>query len=213
MSDRGLIAGLVLAAGASVRHPGGSKLLLPFDDGTVVSASVRGVATAGLRPIVVVVGHRAGEVRDAVGVAMGDEEIEFVENPRYREGVAGSLSVGLGRLAAQSDVKAAAILLGDEPGVSPAVIRAVADAWRGGAPIARAVYRDRPGHPVIVDRSLFTILQGGEGDRGLNAVLGRCGLDFVPVHIEREAPVDIDTPADYRRAIRHGGEDEGRGSE
>lgn len=213
MSDRGLIAGLVLAAGASVRHPGRSKLLLPFDGSTVVRTSVRVAATAGLRPVVVVIGHRAEEVREAVGAAMGDEEIEFVENPRYREGVASSLSVGLGRLAVRSNVEAAAILLGDEPGVSPAVIRDVADAWCGGAPVARAVYRDRPGHPVIVDRSLFTILQGGEGDRGLSVVLGLRGLDFLPVHIDLEAPVDIDTPADYRRAIRDGGEDERRGPE
>jgi len=210
VSDRGLIAGLVLAAGASVRHRGGSKLLLPFDGITVVGASVRAPETAGLRPIVVVVGHRADEVREAVG----EEEVEFVENPRYREGVAGSLSAGIHHLAAGSDVAAAAILLGDEPGVSPAVISDVAEAWRGaGAPIARAVYRDRPGHPVIVDRSLFALLQGCEGDRGLSAILDRRGLGFLPVHIDLKAPVDIDTPADYRRAIRDGGEDGRRGGE
>ena len=210
MSDRGLIAGLVLAAGASVRHRGGSKLLLPFDGITVVGASVRAPETAGLRPIVVVVGHRADEVREAVG----EEEVEFVENPRYREGVAGSLAAGIHHVAADSDVAAAAILLGDEPGVSPAVISDVAEAWRGaGAPIARAVYRDRPGHPVIVDRSLFALLQGCEGDRGLSAILDRRGLGFLPVHIDLKAPVDIDTPADYRRAIRDGGEDGRRGGE
>ncbi len=213
MSDRGLIAGLVLAAGASVRHPGGSKLLLPFDGITVVRASVRVPVTAGLRPIVVVVGHRAEEVRAAVGQEVGEEEIEFVANPRYREGVAGSLSAGISCLAGRSDVEAVVILLGDEPGVSPAVIRDIADAWRGGAPVARAVYRDRPGHPVIVDRSLFTLLQVGEGDRGLSAVLRRRGLGFLPVHIDLEAPVDIDTPADYRHAIRDRGEDERRGRE
>lgn len=210
MSDRGLIAGLVLAAGASVRHRGGLKLLLPFDGITVVGASVRAPVTAGLRPIVVVVGHRAEEVRAAVG----EEEVEFVENPRYGEGVAGSLSAGIHHLAADSDVAAAAILLGDEPGVSPAVIRDVAEAWRGaGAPVARAVYRDRPGHPVIVDRSLFALLQGAEGDRGLSAILDRRGLGFLPVHVDLKAPVDIDTPADYRRAIRDRGEDERRGRE
>ncbi len=204
MSDRGLIAGLVLAAGASLRHPGGSKLLLPFDGITVVRASVRAAVTAGLRPIVVVVGHRAEEVSAAVG----EEEVELVDNPRYQEGVAGSLSAGFRRLAARSDVEAAVILLGDEPGVSPAVIRHVADAWRGGEPVARAVYRDRPGHPVIVDRSLFPLLQDGEGDRGLSAVLDRGGLGFLPVHIDLKAPVDIDTPADYRRALRDRVEDE-----
>ena len=73
MTYRSPIAGLVLAAGRSVRHPGGSKLLLPFNDMTVVRASVRAAAAAGLRPIVVVAGHRAEDVRAAIG-----EELEKI---------------------------------------------------------------------------------------------------------------------------------------
>lgn len=210
MRDPKRVAGLVLAAGVSARHPGGSKLLLPFDGITVVGASVRAPLAAGLWPVVVVVGHRAREVR----AALGEEAVEFVENPRYREGVAGSLSVGIRHLTADSDVEAAAILLGDEPGVSPAVIRDVADAWRrDGAPVVRAVYRDRPGHPVILDRSHFTMLEGATGDRGLGAILDRRRLDFRPVHIDLQAPVDIDTPVDYQRAIRDRGEDDRGGKE
>lgn len=207
MSDRGLIAGLVLAAGASVRHRGGFKLLLPFDDGTVIGASVRAAAVAGLRPIALVTGHRADEVRAAVE----GEAVELVENPRYPEGVATSLSAGIRHLEARSGVAAAAILLGDEPGMSPDVIRQVVEAWRGaGWPAARALYRDRPGHPVIVARSLFPALRTAEGDRGLAGLLGRQGLRVHAVHVDRLAPVDVDTPADYRRAIPNRGDAERR---
>lgn len=208
MNDRSLIAGLVLAAGCSVRHQGTSKLLLPFMDRTVVRACVRAAAAGSLRPIVVVVGHRAEEVREAVA----EEGVELVENPGYREGVAGSLSIGIRHLSAHPEIEAVAILLGDEPTVSPAVIRDVVVGWRSsGVAVARAVYRDRPGHPVIVDRALFPMLRGLEGDRGLGALLGARGIRFQPIHIDREAPVDIDTPADYRRATQDPGEDESGG--
>ena len=205
MTDRGLIAGLVLAAGRSVRHPSASKLLLPFRDTTVVRACVCAAAAARLQPIVVVLGHRANEVRSAIG----GEVVEFVLNPSYQEGVAGSLSIGIRHLSARSDVEAVAILLGDEPAVSPAVIRDIVEGWyQSGTTVARAVYRDRPGHPVIVDRSLFPRLQGLEGDLGLSTILGSQGIGFHPIPIDQEAPVDIDTPSDYRRATRDRGEDE-----
>lgn len=205
MRDPGRIAGLVLAAGSSVRHPGGSKLLLPFGGVTVVRASVRAPLTAGLRPVVVVVGHRAKEVRAAVG----EEDVELVENPLYRDGIAGSVSAGIRHLAPDPDIDAAVILLGDEPGVSPGVIRDVVDDWRrAGPPGTRAVYRDRPGHPVILDRSLFNMFEETTGDRGLSAILDRRGLGFRSVQIDLQAPVDIDTPEDYRRAIQDPGQDD-----
>ena len=198
MSDGDRIAGLVLAAGASSRHADAFKLLLPFDGGTVVGAAVRAPVAAGLRPVVVVVGHRAAEVRAAVG----EQEVEFVENRRYRHGLASSLSSVIRRLEASPDVTAAAILLGDEPGMAPAVIREVAAAWRqADAAVVRALYRDRPGHPVVVQRTLFPLLRAVEGDQGLSALFEARAVDVHPVPVQGESPVDIDTPDDYRRAL------------
>lgn len=198
MSRTGRVAGLVLAAGASVRHSGQLKLLLPFGDDTVVGSSVRAAVAGGLSPVVVVLGHRAGAVR----LAVGTEEAVFVENPRYPEGVGTSLAAGARRIAADASAEGVAILLADEPGMSSDVIRSVIARWRESpAPVLRAAYRDRPGHPVVADRSVLHLLERAEGDRGLTAVLAAEKVPIEEVSVDLEAPADIDTPRDYERAL------------
>ena len=199
MTAGGRIAGLVLAAGASTRYGGGDKLLLPFDGGTVVGASVRAAFAARLDPVLVVLGFRARQVREA----LGHQAARYIENPRYAEGIGTSLATAAAELIHDPSVAAAVILLADEPGVSSAVVRVVIDEWRDtGSTAVRAVYLDRPGHPVLVDRSLFPLLLRCEGDRGLSAALRREGLPFHTVAIDDRAPVDIDTSEDYERAVR-----------
>lgn len=194
-SDR--VAGLVLAAGTSSRHPASLKLLLPFGAGTVVGSSVGAALEADLAPVLVVVGHRSAEVRRAVNRS----DVLFVENPRYETGVGGSVAAGIRHLAADTAVGGCAILLADEPEISPSVIRHVVRAWRDtGAAVVRATYRDRPGHPVVLDRSVFDLLARAEGDEGLSGILRREKMPCEAVHVDRVAPTDIDTPEDYERA-------------
>jgi CTP:molybdopterin cytidylyltransferase MocA len=71
--------------------------------------------------------------------------------------------------------------------------------WREtGARAVRPRYSaepDVPGHPVLVERSLWPLVHRLEGDEGLGAVLqgGRVAVDVLPV--EGRNP-DIDTRAD-----------------
>ncbi len=193
------VGGLLLAAGCSLRYPAGSKLLLSFREDTVVGSAVRAALAAELRPLVVVIGHEAEAVREA----LGDAPVRFVENREYRLGLGTSLAAGIRELEAEREVGAVAILLGDEPGVRPAAIRSVVSAWRElGVPAARAVYRDRPGHPVIVDRSHFPRMARASGDEGLGALLRAGELPLHAVRIDAPAPLDIDTPDDYAAARR-----------
>ncbi|HYG81002.1 MAG TPA: NTP transferase domain-containing protein, partial [Pyrinomonadaceae bacterium] len=61
-----MISAILLAAGRS-RRMGAFKPLLPFGAGTVAGACVESLRGAGFKEVVVVVGHRAGEVRAALG--------------------------------------------------------------------------------------------------------------------------------------------------
>lgn len=201
------VAGVVLAAGGSSRWGPGSKLLAPLDGGrTVVESVALAARRAGLEPVVAVLGHRAEEVRRAL-----PEGVETVRNPEWAAGRSGSLAAGLRRASARPEVAAAVVLLGDEPGVEPEVIRAVRAAWREGeAEAVRTRYRDRPGHPVLFARSCFAELGRLEGDRGALRWLERAGEAgrLRTVRIETEAPRDVDTREDHRRLSggRLGGE-------
>jgi len=198
------VAGLVLAAGASRRLQGGSKLLLPYAGRPLVTAPVRAALEAGLDPVVVVVGHRGGEVRAAlVSVEDATDRVRIgaVADPSLGQGA--SLAAGVEVLAAEPDVGAAAVLLGDEPGVRAADIRRVVEVWRrGGAAVVRARYRDRPGHPVVFDRSWFARLAGLTGDHGAGGLLETHRDDVIEARLPGTAPVDVDTREDYAVAAR-----------
>lgn len=193
------VAGLVLAAGLASRMEGEHKLLLPYGEGTVVEVVVGAARTAGLDPVLVVVGHRAAEVRRA----LAGSGARTAENPDYREGMAGSLAVGIRALEDEPEVAAAAVLLADEPGVRPEAVRAAVEAWRRDEPPAlRTVYRDRPGHPVVFARAAFPPLRGLRGDRGPGDLLAADGREVGRLELDLPAPVDIDTREAYEAALR-----------
>lgn len=196
-AGRERIAGLVLAAGPSTRMGQVQKLLLPFGESTVVRAVVEAARDGGLDPVLAVVGHRAEEVSRA----LEGSGAELVENLAYRRGVGGSIAAGVRVLNMERDVVAVAVLMGDEPGIRSDVVRRAVAAWGERQPRAlRAVYSDRPGHPVVLSRATFRALSRLRGDEGA------AGSVFADEEVEElrldfSAPVDVDTPAGYRRAV------------
>jgi molybdenum cofactor cytidylyltransferase len=129
------------------------------------------------------------------------EGLATVLAPDADRGLAHSLRAGFAALerAAPPGPAAALVVLADQPHLSPATIVALVARWREtGAGTVRPRYSaepDVPGHPVLVDRSLWPLVHRLEGDEGLGAVLqgGRVAVDVLPV--EGRNP-DIDTRAD-----------------
>ena len=71
----------------------------------------------------------------------------------WREGQAASLRAGVAALA--DEVDAIVITLGDQPQIDPRAIDRVAAARDPAIEAVRATYAGRPGHPVLLERSLF----------------------------------------------------------
>ena len=166
----------------------------------MVRLPVSAALGAGLDPVFVVVGHRSADVREA----LVDLPIRVLENRDYREGVATSVSVALDALKSDPTTEAAVILLGDEPGVKTETILRVLAEWRdSGGRAIRVEYRDRQGHPVLVDRSVFAELEGVEveGDRGLRDRLFGSGAKSCHVSLDEDAPIDVDTEEAFHAAV------------
>ena len=72
----------------------------------------------------------------------------------------------------------------------------------GAAPIVRPVYRDRPGHPILLARVLWPELADPTLEQGARDVIHRHAEEIHDVPIDdRGVTVDVDTPADYQREI------------
>ena len=88
----------------------------------------------------------------------------------WREGQAASLRDGVAALA--GSVEAIVVVLGDQPAIDPRAIDRVTAARDGVSVAVRASYGGRPGHPVLLERSLFEqdgALRGDQGARNLLA--------------------------------------------
>lgn len=154
---------------------------------------------------VVAAGRAEGLLADAVAVVPADEPaaaalaiaegIRVVANDDPDAGLSRSLRLGLGELRTD----AAVLLLGDQPLVRLETLQALAAAWRGGtAAMVRPRYAaapGMPGHPVLVDRTLWPLAEQLEGDAGFGSLLrsGAAGVRLVEVPGDNP---DVDTPAD-----------------
>jgi molybdenum cofactor cytidylyltransferase len=181
-----MIASILLAAGMARRMGGINKLVVEIDGIPIVARVADALLEANAGPVLVVVGHRAADVRRA----MASRNVVFVENRRYEDGLASSLRAAI---EAAADAEAALVALADMPRLRAEHVRAVVEGYRAGAAIVAPVYAGRRGHPVLFDARHFDELRGLEGDVGARAILERHGVCEVPVE-DAGIHLDVDTP-------------------
>jgi CTP:molybdopterin cytidylyltransferase MocA len=167
---------------------GRPKALVEVDGEPLVQRALRALVEGGAAPVVVVLGAEADGVR-----ALLPAGVPAVEAPEWSTGMGASLRAGLTMLE-DTGVEAAVVHLVDLPGVTAAAVsRLLAIAHRD--VLARAVYRGRPGHPVLLGRAHWTgVRDAAVGDAGARGYLaGRA--DVVAVECGDLADADdVDTP-------------------
>jgi molybdenum cofactor cytidylyltransferase len=183
-----VISGVVLAAGEGRRF-GGTKQLAQVDGRPLVLHAVDALRGAGVGELLVVTGHEA-EAVDAI--LPGD--VRVVHNPRFRDGQATSLAAALHEVA--DDSEAAAVLLADQPGVTPDDVRALIDEFlRTRAAIVRLRYVDGPG-PALLSREIYAEAGHLHGDVGARVLIASHPEWVHEVLVDRPAPIDVDVPED-----------------
>ncbi len=182
-----MIGGIVLAAGAGIRF-GGAKQLADLDGRPLVEHAIRAMRAAPVARVVAVLGAAAEQVMAAVD----PHGAEFAVCDRWDEGQSASLACGLARL---SDCEAVVITLGDQPRMSPEAIRRVIAARSDGVEAVRATYGGSPGHPVLIERSLFDRMRDVSGDHGARNLLMSVPMRGVPCE-DIGGGEDVDTPAE-----------------
>ncbi|MDP9295671.1 MAG: nucleotidyltransferase family protein [Actinomycetota bacterium] len=183
-----MISAVVLAAGRGTRF-GSTKQLFKIEGKPLAQHAIDVATGGGLDEIVIVLGHDAERVGAALVLP---PNARTVLNERFAEGQSTSLAAGIGALDASS--AAAVVLLGDQPGILPNEVRELVTRFAEiGAPIVRLRYRDGPG-PVLLSREIWREVQALRGDTGARELFEQHTVEEVAV--ERDAPVDIDSPGD-----------------
>jgi molybdenum cofactor cytidylyltransferase len=188
------VAGLVLAAGGS-RRLGQPKQLLPYGDTTLLGHVLDVAHACAFDQLVCVLGGGARQVRETVDLACAD----VVENVAFGAGCSSSIAAALDTVEQACDVLV--LLLGDQPGVTPATVAALV-AGRGDAPLAACRYADGRGHPLAFARSTFPELRALHGDKGVWKLLDRRDDEVVDVDVMGGIPRDVDTWEDYEAVLR-----------
>ena len=186
----------VLAAGRGSRVGTESdvpKPLLELAGRPLVAWALDAALQSGLRPAVLVVGHRARAVEQVV-----PQGVTVVRARGWRHGIARSLRAALGALEGWAQVGAVCIGLADQPCIGAEAYRRLAAAHEDGATLAVATYDGVRGNPVLVARSLWPEARRLDGDEGARALMRSHPVVEVPCD-GTGRPDDVDTIADLHR--------------
>jgi molybdenum cofactor cytidylyltransferase len=198
-----MIAAIILAAGES-RRMGFPKALLPcrIEGGPETTflghlLDVFGSSTAA--PILVVVGHDASRIREAVA----GTGATIVLNERYADGMLSSIRAGLRTLGATNDLRIEGALVHpvDTPAVTTETVNRVIEEFEETkAPVVLPIHAGRRGHPVLFARRLFDEIEHAPDGVGARRVVWDHEGDLLEVEV-RDPGIhrDVDTPEDFRR--------------
>jgi molybdenum cofactor cytidylyltransferase len=194
-----MIWAVILSAGES-RRMGVQKLLLPFGETTIIESVVQTALDSSLDGVLVVLGADRGAIKER----LRPYPISQVINARYREGMLSSIQTGFGALS--QSVRAAVVMLGDQPSVNSVITDELIAAYRETRKgIVIPVCGGRRGHPVIIDTKYKKEILGLAPEAGLRQLNRDHAEDILEVEVPFEAVLrDIDTPEDYEEETDKG---------
>jgi molybdenum cofactor cytidylyltransferase len=186
------VAAVVLAAGKSSRMAPHNKLLVTDRGGKpMIARVVDNVLSSGARPIVVVTGHMAPEIEQA----LAGKPVRFVHAADYAAGLSASLKAGIA--AVPKDSAGAIVCLGDMPLVTGRMIDRLLAAYDPdeGRLIVLPTHNGKQGNPMLWDRRFFQEILEASGDAGARFLVARHMEAVHEVPMEEDGVLrDFDTP-------------------
>lgn len=198
-----MVVAVVLAAGES-RRMGSPKALLPFAGATFLEHIVSSLVRTKVGKIIVVLGHRAEEIRSKVAHL----PVTWVVNNDYAKGQLSSLVAAVRRLAEDGDWEVDGMLvhLVDHPLISLELVdQMIARFYESKKLVVLPRYKGRRGHPVIFSKDLFAEIVSTPLEQGAKGVVHAHRADTLEVETDEAGiTVDVDTQDEYRKLVGSG---------
>ena len=188
---------ILLAAGESSRM-GQLKALLPWRGQTLLEHQVSALREGGADRVVVVLGHRADELRPLL---QGKDGVSWTLNPDYLQGKTTSIKAGLSALDSSS-VNDVLLLNVDQPRSAEDIGRILNQHRVHDYAVTVPEYRGKGGHPIVLSARLLPELSEiDEESQGIKAVVRRRPESVNRIPLDNpEILLDLNTPEDYRAA-------------
>ena len=186
---------IVLAAGKSTRMRGRNKLLMKVEGKPIIRRVVEAALKSKVDEVIVVLGWEAVKIQDT----LDDLPCRLVVNKDYDKGQSGSVKAGLKEVGEAT--QAILVLPGDVAMIDPRSINRVIDEYaRRKHPIIVAAHKGRVGHPILLDRRLFSEIEKlDEQTFGLKAVVKKHEVAMRLVETGSTNVLrDVDTPEDLK---------------
>jgi molybdenum cofactor cytidylyltransferase len=168
-----------------------NKLLVADRKGKpMIARVVDNVLSSNARPILVVVGHQAEQIEQA----LGGRPVRYVHAADYAEGLSASLKAGIA--AVSPECAAALVCLGDMPLVTGRMIDRLLSAYDPdqGRLIVLPTFHGKQGNPMLWDRRFFPEILDITGDSGARFLVGKHTKFVAEIEMADDAVLrDFDT--------------------
>jgi molybdenum cofactor cytidylyltransferase len=189
---------IVLAAGLSSRMRGAHKLLLPYQEKTVIWHTIAQIVGAkaqnlSIGEIIVVVGHN----RVGVETVLEGYNLPTIFNEKYAEGMTTSIQAGI--RAANMSASGYVICLSDQPKITSEQYNLLINAFeKEQNAIIIPAFQGERGNPVIFPAYLREEILQHDEMTGCKAIVQRHKQQVKLVEMPTShILLDIDTPEDY----------------
>ncbi len=193
------ITGVILAAGTSSRMGSANKLLLKYNNHTVIEEVLEQLSNSEVDDILIVTGFENVRIEGLLAGCLTDR-MKFIYNSNYRLGRAESIKCAVRQISGKAD--AVLFAVADKPGIRSTLINKALDRYRKDRPAI--LYIETPsgrGHPIIYSKALFNDLLLLEGDCVGNELVAKYKNDLIK--LKDETPqIDVDNEADYRILLK-----------
>lgn len=190
------VSAILLAAGESKRM-GKPKLLLPFDDGTILGKTVDNILSSRVDEVIVVLGAEAREMEKAI---VG-KPVKVVFNPDYHQGMSTSLICGLKQVSSQA--QRVMVALSDQPLIERDTYnKLINKSLNSSKGITVPLYKAKRGNPIIFAINYKDELMSLKGDVGGREILRRHPDDILEVAVDSGSIyINLNTMGDYRSVL------------
>ena len=176
------------------------KALLPWQGTTLLQHQIEALAGGGVDETIVVLGHRAEELKAVLDAGKG---VHCAFNPEYLQGKTTSIKAGVKALALHRP-RVLLLLNVDQPRQAETIKYLLQRHLEADFLITIPTFGGKGGHPILLDSSLLEeLLSIKEETQGIKAVTQRHGGSTQRVDLGTpEVLLDLNTPGEYERAAR-----------